>query len=50
MADSNQPLGLRYAVVPGAVALAKAELISADAAGTPTIVTAQHFPPKKVGY
>ena len=44
MADSNQPLGLRYAVVPGAVALAKADLISADAAGTPTIVTAPAFP------
>jgi len=44
MADSNQPLGLRYAVVPGAVALTKAELISADAAGTPTIVTAPAFP------
>jgi len=44
MADSNQPLGLRYAVVPGAVALSKADLISADAAGTPTIVTAPAFP------
>jgi hypothetical protein len=44
MADSNQTLGLRYAVVPGAVALAKADLISADAAGTPTIVTAPAFP------
>jgi hypothetical protein len=44
MADSNQALGLRYAVVPGAVALAKAELISADAAGTATIVTAPAFP------
>jgi len=44
MADSNQTLGLRYAVVPGAVALAKADLISADMAGTPTIVTAPAFP------
>lgn len=44
MADSNQLLGLRYAVVPGAVALAKADLISADMAGTPTIVTAPAFP------
>ena len=44
MADSNQTLGLRYAVVPGAIGLTKAELISADAAGTPTIVTAPAFP------
>ena len=30
--------------MPGAVALAKADLISADAAGTPIIVTAPAFP------
>ena len=43
-ANSGATLGLSWAVVPGAVALAKADLISADMAGTPTIVTAPAFP------
>jgi hypothetical protein len=44
MADSTQDDGLRWAVVPGAVPLAQGELLSADLAGDPTIVTAPNLP------
>ena len=42
--DSNEPTGLRYIPVPGALPLSKAQLISGNAANAPTIVTAPAFP------
>jgi len=43
-ADSNAVDGLSWIVVPGAVALAQGELISANLAGDATIVTAPNLP------
>jgi hypothetical protein len=43
-ADSTQADGLRWAVVPGAVALAQGQLLSANAGGAGTIVPAPNLP------
>jgi len=44
MADSTQTDGLRWAVVPGAIALAQGDLLSGDQAGNPAIVPAPVLP------
>ena len=42
--DSNTDTGLRYIAVPGAVALAQGQLLSANGAGDPTVVVAPNLP------
>lgn len=42
--DSTTDTGLRYIAVPGAVALAQGQLLSANGAGNPTVVAAPNLP------